>query len=549
MKKNIHIKWKRILYMLCFLLLGIIDQRRNSASGEVQMIFTNGTGVVIALMIIPSLNLEKFKNKIYLWWTPICFVLTVTVCASGLKYHEYGGQWISGVLNLAVWSYLIIYIAREWKTLEVRKRLCQPFFWCIFLTWFLMQISEHEGILPLWYLMIFGGFYLIGIPQEVREDFFLGMLNGIIIWFFAQQTIAFGFRPYDYVRYRGMFSGETQSGLFYMVIYCSFLLKWLWAKEKGKSRLSVWFYFILSGGCISFMIFTGGRSALLGAGIVTIVIYTWYYIVLKKSFYRWMLHGTMLALCIALTFPLVYGGIRYLPAILHHPVWFEGEYIEGKSVCSFDPWDSPKYVSFEQAIENNVGRILDALGIDYHSFKEHKIGFLSGMRVYAAEADAESISADTMEPGSSPGNAFMIEGIDLDSATGARKVIYIYYWNHLNLVGHNTKDSGFYLTEALFMTHAHNMFLQMAYDYGIPTGILFLGLYIYSILQALWKRKPEKLICVTFLLAIGGFGMTEMVLIPGQITVALMWILFYFVGEDSKSIKIGRSDKSLPQFN
>lgn len=511
------------------------------------MIFANGTGLVMALIIMPSLKLQKFRDRIYLWWTPICFILTVIACFIGSRYWLYPGQWISGVLNFTVWSYLLLYIVREWKTLEVRKRFSQPFFWCILLIWFLMQLSVHEGVLSLWFLVIFGGFYLVGVPLEFRKDFFRGMINGIIAWFFLQQIIAFGFRPYDYVRYRGMYSGETQNGLFYLIIYCAFLLKWLWAKEQKKSRALVGVYFALAAGCISFMIFTGGRSALLGAGLITVAIYTWYDIVYKKSFYKWMLHGIMLALCILVSFPVVYSCIRYLPTVLHHPVWFEGEYTEGRSVCSFDPWDSSKYISFERAIENNVGRIMDALGIDYRFLKENITGSLSGMKVYAAEAGAMRETNEPLEPGDSSENPFILEGVDMESATGARKVIYVYFGTRLNWFGHSKADSGFYISEYTFMTHAHNMFLQMAYDYGIPTGILFLGLYIYSILQVLWKRKPEKLICVTFLLAIGGFGMTEMVLIPGQITVALMWILFYFVGEDSKSIKICRSDKSLPQ--
>lgn len=532
--------WKTIWYMLCFLLLGLIDQQRGSATGEIQMLYTNVTGLVMVLLILPSLNLRAFSAKIYRYWTPACLLLTVSACVIGVRYWDYTGQWITGVLNLSVWSYLFIYLVREWKCFQIGARLHQPFFLCIFIMFFLMQISMNEGALPLWYIMIYGGFYLIGINKKDYSNFLQGMLNGIIVWFFIQQAISFAFRHYDYAniyaRYRGLYSGSTQNGLFYMLVYCAFLVKWVLAREKHTHRFLAWIYFLLSACCVSFMIFTGGRSALLGAAIVTVLVYVWHDIVNGKSFYRFVLHGIMLVICIVLTFPAVYGGIRYLPTILHHPVWFEGEYVEGYSVCSFDPWDSPKYISFDIAVENNLGRILNALGINYYSLREKLQGSVTGMKVYAKEMeDAEKLSDN--EPGSSSDNPYTIEGVDLDSAMGARKVIYTYFWNHLNLIGHTSREAGFYMGEDVFMGHAHNMFLQMAYDYGIPVGILFLGIYLYSIIHLLWKRKPESMICVTFLLAIAGFGLTEMTVVPGQITVALVWILFYFAGEDSKEIK------------
>ena len=514
--------------MAGFLLLGWIDQRRGSAVGEVQMLFSNLTGVVVAAMLLPGIPKEKFREKIYRYWTPICLLLTVIACLVGSHYWQYTGQWISAVLNLTVWSYLLLYIAREWKKPEndMAARMRQPFFWCILVLLFLMQISVYGGILPLWYLLVFGGFYVIGVPRERTEDFFDGMTDGIIAWFFIQQILAFGFRPYDYVRYRGMYSGETQNGLFYMIAFCAFLLRWHKAAEQKKKWWIRGFYFLLSAGTISFIIYTGGRAPLLGVAVVGLFLMVEYDIFRRKSFYKLVGHGVAMLLCILLTFPLVYGSIRYLPTILHHPIWYEGEYDESTSVCSYDPWNSEKYITFEESMENNVNRILEAVGIPADGMMQKMQELLGGMKVHAQE----------LEPGDTPDYPFTIEGLDADhSSTDARKIIYTYFLQHLNLRGHERYHLGFYESSYNYFGHAHNMFLQMAYSYGVPAGILFLGMYLYSLWKALKMCRKGQWEWAVFLIAIACFGMAEMTMTQGQITIPLMWFGFYFTGRDGWS--------------
>lgn len=518
----------KIWYMICFMLLGLIDQRRGSAVGEIQMIFSNLTGIVMAMLLLPSLQLTKFREKTYIIWLPICIVLTTIACLLQPYLWEYKGQWNTAVFNIAVWSFLIIYMVKERKSFGFVSKIRNPFFASLFLLLFLMVLSVHEKQHTLWYFLLFGSFYLIGIPEDRRDDFREGLLNGIIAWFFIQQIIAFGFRPYDYVRYRGLYSGETQNGLFYMIVFCAFILKWIYALQQNKKWWVRFFYFLMAAGSVSFLVYTGSRSGLLAVLAAAIVLITKYDIVLEKTFYKWLLHGATLALCVCIMLPVVYGCIRYLPTIMHHPIWFEGEYVEGESVCSFDSWDSPKYISFDEAMDDSIGRIVRAFGVKYTSFTQtfNNIGLI--------KVQAEELG----EPGSSPDNIFMLDNVDPASGDQmwARKVIYAYYWQHLNLQGHKTNNQGFYTVYGRYYSHAHNIFLQMACDYGIPAGILFIGIYLYSIICALRTKNQDGYMSAAFLIAILCFGLLEMVLTPGQITVVLMWIMFYFVGDRKSQI-------------
>ena len=418
MKKRVLNARLKLWYMICFMFFGLIDQRRGSAVGEIQMIFSNLTGIVVALLLLPSLELTKFREKIYIIWLPICIVLTTIACLLQPYFWEYKGQWNTAVFNIAVWSFLIIYMVKERKSFGFVAKIRNPFFASLFLLLFLMVLSVHEKQHTLWYFLLFGSFYLIGIPEDRRDDFREGLLNGIIAWFFIQQVIAFGFRPYDYVRYRGLYSGETQNGLFYMIVFCAFILKWIYALQQNKKWWVRFFYFLMAAGSVSFLVYTGSRSGLMAVLVVAIVLVTKYDIVLKKTFYKWLLHGAALALCVCIMLPVVYGCIRYLPTILHHPIWFEGEYVEGKSVCSFDPWDSPKYISFEEALDDSIGRIVKAFGIKYASFAR-TFNDIGAIKVQAAELG---------EPGSSQKSDLRLLLAALESA-GAydRKPGILYY--------------------------------------------------------------------------------------------------------------------------
>lgn len=522
---------KKIWYMLCFFALGIIDQRRGSADGAVQMAAVNCVGLVLAATLLPSIRFRVLRQKAYVCWTVFALILGVAAIVWGRTHWLYQGQWIIGVLNVAVWGYFVIYIIREWENTEGPLRIRQPFFWCIGGMFLWMLLSEHRDLLTLWMLLIFGGFYLIGIPKGNREPFFHGMLNGVILWFFVQQGAAFMFRPYDYVRYRSMYTSPPPASMFYMVIYCAFLCKWIWVKQQKKSRFWECFYFLMAVGNIAFMIFTGGRSAQLGAVVTTVVIYVLYDMIWNKSFYAWLKHMILFAGSIVLMIPLVYGAMRYLPPLFHHPIWFYNEYNEGRSVLSEDSWDSEKYVTFNEAVETNIGRVFQAVGINICETGELKPENPFVLKAYAVE---EIIL------GSSPENPVVLSDGAGENSIKIRKEIFKYYLSRLNLWGHKSAETIFYI-KGFNCSHAHNMLIQMLFIYGIPAGILFLAVTVYSLIYFIvymaGRPRDMRWVCAAFFTAVFFYGMSEMPLLQGTISWVLIYLLLYFAGENSLTIK------------
>lgn len=511
-----------IWYAFCFVLLGLIDQRRGSAEGTVQMIFANLTGPVMAMMMLPSVKRGFWRTKHARIWTIVCIPLLVGGCIVGMKVWPYSGQWNTAVWNVALIGYIALYVIVNRDGMKREGRLHKGCFLLVTGMLLMMWLSPHEDLWPLWFFFLFGGFYLIGVPKEKEEAFLEGMLAGIIVWFFIQQTIAFGFRPYDYVRYRGLYSGETQSGLFYMIVFCAFTGMWLLLKKKNAKLFFRALCFLLSAGSVAFQLLTGGRSSLFGIFAAAVVAYMAYDIAICKSFRHWILQGITLGVCTLVLFPAVYGCVRYLPTVLHHPVWFQGEYNEEQSVRSYDPWDSERYISFEEALNADIGRLLGIFGITFR---------VKGGQLQLTPPMTLSVhAAEIGEPGSSPDNPYYYgEELNFDSIS-IRRTIYHYYAAHLNLIGHRD-NGGFYMLyydDAEAMGHAHNMYLQFAYNYGILVGAMFLIWNLWCLVRLLRRKDLTGIVCAAFLAAILAYGFAEMAVTIGQITMNLLFIVYYF---------------------
>lgn len=516
--KNKYILW----YAFCFFLLGIIDQRNGSASGRIQMVFTNLTGFVVAGILIPSMDKAFFKWKGFKIWTVSLPIPVIIACIIGDNFWPIPGQWYTAVLNIALISGMILYIVWNKENVFSETTISWPLFSIVMVMLLLMCLSVHKSYWPLWFLGLFGSAYLIGIPKERWDDFFVGMPIGLVVWFFVQQIVAFALRPYDYVRYRGMYNSETPNGYFYMIVFCAFLCLWIWKKNEAKNRLLRILCFILAAGCVSFVILTGGRSSLIGvvaAGMVGIIGYD---IIFAKSFKHWLLQGVALGMCALLLLPLVYGCVRYLPTVLHHPIWFEGDYDAENSVHSFDPWDSEKYVSFNEMIYADVGRILQMFGIRVTM----EAGEINVKMPFALDVQAA-------EPGSSPDNPFVVSAIDEEEAiTGAinvRKIIYLYVLKHLNFAGHESEGFGFWINATeRFDGHAHNAYLQVAYNYGIMPGLLFLLWNACCFVRLSCRKDILGLCAAVFMASIIVCGCTEATIGSGKITLTMLFVLYYF---------------------
>ena len=517
-----YVSSKRMLYTLCFIALFAIDWTRGSQIGIVWAWTINMTGVVMAVILFSAYSPKEFLKPIYIIYSAI------GIAALGIAYywwtmHQtaiFRGQLLTAVLNIWLLGIFVIKMFLEVVVYRTKKlHFCKTEITAaVMLLW--MLFSVNEDIWPGWYLVMFGLFYHTEFKKEEMKALKEGMLDGIIASFFLLQGAAFVFRPYDVVRYSGIYNNCNMNALFYGIVWIAFLMRLYDIRKKKEKKWKEILCFLFAGAIMAFSLMTGCRTVLL-AMIVTgffYVIFTDFW-GLKYKAGRFIGRLALYAVVACVSIPIVYAAARYLPPVFHHPVWYDGEYGVYK-VHSFDPWDSEKYISWEDCSDMIAGRLKPIIKM---IFGEEQAGLIA---VQAAELSEEGERVR-----------------NVDRSIQVRVDFWKFYMQgsnlkgHLNEEGHEQPDF-----PNQYIWHAQNTFVQFWYYYGVPSAILFvivaLMLVVISIKKILegWDNALLCLLCIVFWVM---YGLAECVWYPGQMILLLVFFTPKFLqeGEDREDIQ------------
>lgn len=499
---------KKTLYTICFIMLGMIDFVRHTQQEMLWGPAVNCAGILLLVITASQYKLKELKCCFsYIWSGGSVVLLFLT--ALWQEDHFLGvykwtvftaviNVWLIGILLYRIFKKIFVE-----KTIRVRWNALSILGIVLAIC---MMLSPYRAVWPVWFLSIFGLFYL---TRFERTDFFElmeAMVDGTIMTFFGLQIYAYGHRPFDDPRYLGAFSNSNMTALHYLMTYTAILLKLHFLEIKGCARKWKLFSFVGAAGLLDFQILTMTRTAWVISVVITVLFGT---VVVKKIWLKsWKVvlgRAAALGLCVLVLFPVVFASVRWLPPLRHHPIWYAGEWNENK-VHSFDPPDSEKYTDFDEF----MGDILERLKI---------IGSIDNPLVLKVQA------AENMEyrPLTVSGSEHLTQSLQI------RFTIYKGYLEDLNWVGHG-KAEGHYIIPDLgtFVWHPQNVWIQVAYYYGIPAGVLFLVLTILILVKqvrAVLRQKQNVYAFVPLFISIIFFmyGMMEIVWIIGQ------FILFLFL--------------------
>ena len=107
---------------------------------------------------------------------------------------------------------------------------------------------------------------------------------------------------------------------------------------------------------------------------------------------------------------------------------------------------------------------------------------------------------------------------DAEAYANGRLDIFRLYYENLNMEGHD--DMYITLPDGNLVVHAHNIYLQAAYDHGIPVGIAFVLFGLCTLVQATvyYRRRKDDRLCsalpLALLILFAAAGLTEWIFHP-----------------------------------
>lgn len=560
---------RQLLYFLCFLAFELIDFLRNTQNGDIWSAAVGGTGLVMMVLIFSEYPLKEWHygkhTRVYMAiWTVCCLGIAG---ASALWQQHFILGIYKWTFFLGVWNVWWIFLVgqeivkRLWKAGSLREKPDLTGVLALVMA-FLMTFSRSGRLWPVWFAAMFGMFYVTRFTREKLEQLFEAMVDATIVAFFVIQIYAYGFRPYDVIRYLGAYPNSNVASLHYLVVYTMVLCKLHYLEKKNAKKGWRIFFFLGAAGLLDFMFLTMGRTSWVTAIVITcfygifVIWKNW-----KKKFSGVIARGAALVAAFVVLFPVVFGTVRFLPAVLHHPVWYGGEYSIEK-IHSFDPADSPKYIEMDEFLEAVFGRIVGTFykgdeageasvaGNSTDNVVTVEVGTAEGK---AGAGSADNTVAENTEDGekadrenAEPDNVNSAVAVDasqtsyeviekigpegMDEALNIRLSIYAAYLRNLNWFGHPDAEGHYQFADIdYFSWHAQNVWLQMAFSYGIPSGILFLILTVLLFRKNFGILKnagnvPYKIIPFFICLLFFVYGLMELDWNVGQYPLILLFI-------------------------
>ncbi len=575
---------KRILAAVCMICLLLIDVKAANDSWYIWLITDNLVGVVVAFIIFSSYPVKEFTKPFYIVWSVLGFLGEI----GGYVFwytHQIGhvmGYWITiplniWILGIAFFKYIEkIFITKE---LNIRFAKWEYFFVACML---LMLLSKSDYVWPIYFLIIFLMLWHSPFSEKDRFYIFKGILDGILIGFFLLQGKAFLFKTYVSVRYTGAYWNSNRNGALYLLVFTVFLARILICKKaknsisadediiqatKRKLEFQVILNVLMSSVVGALIMYTGSRTSLIGMVIMCL----FYYLIGERTIAheKWIRIAQQFFVFIfsfVVMVPLIYYPICYLPIIRNAVRTEIKNVVKGTDIpISISNAGS---VKLDEALDNMVFRYLksdivetdDVDGVEEadqsnNLDKEELIDNETNSDEEESPFifDFESSQKDgyyvvqyyfTYYPERGRFEVFvpkkMYSGVE---SFNARLNILFALADNFTLLGHDSSEVFLYLDSnspgqtAFWVNNEQNFILHYLYAYGVPAGVFFCLLILLGLICLIRnaiKGKVEAFVFAMFYLVFILTGLMEVVWVPGQIVLVLLFFAPLFFGESDK---------------
>lgn len=485
----------------CEYMSGLYDIHHSVAERK-EMIF-------FALAIIAMFKWREILN----WYNA---VYVIAAGAYGIYYYRTNltpemDEFAVQVLKLTVWTAILLgFIVIRTIIALIKGKVSRPSIWYggLVAVFFAMIIIFRNGR---WWtvalVVAFTLFYLAYGAWEHKERFLTNLCRGIILQFLMNMTYCLLHRPF--VTYRtaryGMFCHTvTITAAYLAVVECAALVIFLRKFAQSHKWKDLWKEALLLGVVSSYLVFTMARTGYFAVGITAV-----FAIILLVSGrgmekLRAMLLAVGMMLCsLVICLPATFFMQKTIPIIASDPYVYEIE--------SY-PDDIMRGRKLNSVEFMRVGRFVDVFGEKILGLPEGTFDLYGEIAAYNKEngIDQSKTELPVWEEGLDESFDVLVasaayvpkfaakaeEGENdrdierIEDYTNGRIEIYTAYLEQLNMTGH--EEMGATMPDGSLATHAHDIYLQVAYDHGIPVGILFLLLGIATFIKGMLYNKKQQ---------------------------------------------------------
>lgn len=357
-----------------------------------------------------------------------------------------------------------------------------------------------------WTVVLAAGFTLFYLNYgmwEHKERLLVNVCRGIIWQFLLATGFALLHRPYTTyrsARYPHIFHTVTITATYLTMVECAALVILLSKYRRSRKLRDIWKELVLLGVVSSYMIFTMARTGFLAVGVTGL--FAVLLMAEGKGKAKLLYMGRTVAvmvLAVAVCLPVTFTLQRSIPALVSDPYEYEIEdfrdaTMRGRKLSSHEFMRVGRFIDlFADRVLGIPEGTFDFYGEIAEYQRTHGIvKESSSLKEEIKERFAELTLPASLREGELVASSDHIpEELEEEDYTNGRMDIFRSYIEQLNTTGH--EEMGALLQDGSIATHAHNIYLQVAYDHGVYVGILFVIVGMASLFKAcLYYRKKKE---------------------------------------------------------
>lgn len=358
---------------------------------------------------------------------------------------------------------------------EIRANLKQVNrFYAVLLLVFLVMLVAFRNTRgwTVYLAVVFGLFYLFYLGWENKGRLLANFGSGVMLNFALACVFTFARRPYRawiYNRYNFVFHTVTITATYLTLVVCVMTVRLLIKLKEGKRLPEMWGTLLLYGFSVSFLFFTLSRTGYLAVIVMTAVVVPFAtFFCYRQGVRSFLKHVLCMGLTVLLSLPVVYTGVRILPAIYNDPYIYEVEE-SATSIRKDEPEDSKNYMSVSNFMDVMKDKLFAEASMDR---EDARTLMLCMARRFYGDGSLYVM----------PRTVYVASEADFDAGedfSNGRFEIYRCYMDAWNLTGH--EEMGVPLPDGSVSVHAHNTYLQVIHDHGLITGAMYLLLGAVSV--------------------------------------------------------------------